>query len=302
MKEVNHCLVCGSTQLKTFRAKVNPFIAERVWGRGAFDVKLLLCNNCTFAFYNPRLEDNEIEILYSNYRDDLYQKQRAKIEPWYTKEIISQIGNNPTELHSRKSNLTRLLSKYIDISAIKSVLDFGGDKGQFIPDELEGADRYVYEISGVEPLKGIKLVRNLSECKSRAFDLIMCCHVLEHCSYPVNIIDEIRQLSNNRTIIYIEVPFDSPFYAGGSEKLQNGLRLIKRNPIYLFKIIQGIIQLRPGTFYMGEHVNFFTQESLEVLLKMNGFAVIANEIRLIDNGWTKGRNISCLSRPADRMT
>ena len=43
------------------------------------------------------------------------------------------------------------------------MLDFGGDEGRIIPNEFEKANRYVYDISGNEPLPGIGKLNTRNE-------------------------------------------------------------------------------------------------------------------------------------------
>jgi hypothetical protein len=295
MKDVKECIICGSKEFEHYRAMVAPFLAERIWKKKSLTVQLIRCKKCGVYFFNPRLEDYETEILYKNYRDDQYQQQRYKHEQWYTKEMNELIGKNNIELMNRKNNLYNILSKNIDISSIKSVLDFGGDKGQFIIDELSSANRYVYDVSGIEPNKGITKLTSLSECNKYKYDLIMCCHVLEHVSYPNEILQDIKSLSDKNTIVYIEVPFESPFITGKFKRWGSSLKILIKNPFKLIKTVLSLININMPRAWMHEHVNFFTIDSMRELMQINGFKVITIETQEIDLGWTKSNIISCLA-------
>ena len=332
MKKVDECVACASKQIINFKAFISPFIAERIWGNNISDINLSWCKNCDFAFYNPRLEENEARVLYKNYRDKDYQQQRYKHEPYYTSKINDLIGNNETEIANRKANLFRILNKNIDISEIKNILDFGGDKGQFIIDEADDANKFVFEISGVEPLDNIIKINNYNECKKHSYDLIMCCHVLEHVPYPSEIVQNIKELSNKNTVLYIEVPLEFPFVYDNLSRFKKIIRSISflnpflpnqeeafnkgkallidnqddlKNSGYINKIFYDIPKyinkiLSLSRFYMNEHINFFTPKSLEKILELNGFDNISTEIKEIDCGWINYKARCCLAKISNK--
>lgn len=328
MKKTNECIICNSKKLKVFKAYTSPFITERIWNQKPLNVELDWCKNCNFAFYNPRLEENELKLLYKGYRDENYQQQRYKHEPYYTKEVNDLIGNNKIEIAERKANLFEILDKNIDISNIKNVLDFGGDKGQFIIDEFADANKFVFDISGVDAVDNIIKITDYNECKNNKYDFIMCCHVLEHVESPMEIMQNIKELSDKNTIIYFELPLEFPFIYKNLSKFKKIIRMIpfinplipnieelykKRNSLFigektdedkskslikllfnLPKYIKKLLTL--GRFYMHEHLNFFTPESIEKLLILNGFENISTEIKEINCGWANYKVISCLAK------
>ena len=210
MKSVNRCIICDSTNLISHNTTCSPFLAERIWNSKFVRVNLVHCNNCDFTFYNPRLDYEETYRLYKNYRGSEYQQQREKYEKWYTKDINNSIGNNAVEIEDRKSNMSDLIKGRFDTNLVGNILDYGGDKGQFICDEFAFADRYVYDISNVPLLPGIKRISDITESAGKKFDFIMCCHVLEHVSDPDEVIDKIMQFSHVGTKFYFELPFDLP--------------------------------------------------------------------------------------------
>lgn len=291
MKSVDRCVICSSQRILTFDAKVAPFLAERIWKRESFGVELCYCRNCTFSFYNPRLESDELLRLYSNYRDEDYQRMRQRHEPSYSIEINQSLGKDEEEIRIRKANLLRMLNAIQDISSIKNVLDYGGDRGQFILDEFSGIERYVYEISGVEPLKGVIKLTNMDECKKRTYDFIMCCHVLEHVPAPMEEMKNIVSLAHKGTIIYLEVPADSPWMSPF------------RKHVY---VLLGVLRSLPGmrklatrfpmtTFQMNEHINFFTPKSMKKLVEESGLKLMSAEAPEVKIGPLKLRILGCLA-------
>jgi hypothetical protein len=184
------------------------------------DVRLAKCPDCGFQFYVPRPTEDELTRIYINYRGKDYQKERQSYEPNYTEEFNSNLGQHPQEIANRRNNLIRLIKGH----KIKTILDYGGDRGQLLPD-VQG--RYVYEISGIEPMVGVTMWTGTP----KKFDLVMCCMLMEHLSDPVALFKELKSLGKH---IFIEVPAKGPTY-------------------------QDEVPM------MHEHINFFTPKSLEIM-------------------------------------
>ena len=147
MNKEQKCLICNSKNTKTYPTKISDFLISRMLqSKDNIDTNLIHCSECGFAYYDYRPSNDEITRLYKDYRDDKYQKVRQSYEPWYTKEINSLIGNNPTECKNRAKNLSYIINKYVDLNNIHNVLDFAGDKGQHIPDIFADKNKYVYDI------------------------------------------------------------------------------------------------------------------------------------------------------------
>lgn len=326
MKATNKCPACEEKGFDAYSAQIAPFLAKKIWDKDPFGVELMHCKNCGLAFYNPRLEEDEVQTYYENYRGEEYQKLRNQFEPFYTKEFNEQFNENSPEIPGRKENLYNLLNEYTNINNIKSVLDYGGDKGQFIIDQLNNANKYVFEISNSEPIQGVKKIDNYEDCKKQNFDMIMCAHVLEHTSYPLQTVKEIKELAKENTIIYFEVPLENPFYYNSwlmkiiskipligpfifnfkeifkkrkvlsinkhtsSINAESIKTLIASIPLYIKRI------LAFRKFFMHEHVNYFSPKSMEKMLINNGFKNISVKVAQVDCGWTTHSLICCLAQ------
>jgi len=289
---VEKCVLCGSLEIHRFPAKLNPFIANRAGLDEDTLTELIKCSQCDFKFYNPRLDEVEINRLYEGYRGAEYQVQRQKYEPWYTPEINDLIGKNEIELKQRKDNLRELLSRNTDIAGIESVLDFGGDRGQFILDELVNAKKYVYEISKVLPLDGIEVITEIDD--SARYDLVMCCHVLEHYSYPRELLEVLVPLIGANGFLYIELPADDPTRTGkrtGLKHFLNGLIDVLPNFARL-----GLKLFGKTSGTMHEHINHFSLESVDCLLNQHGLVVVEKYEKIINCGWIKGKIICFLAK------
>lgn len=292
MKNKTSCPICENSNTEAYEAMFCDFIADRVFDGKNQQFNIIKCPECGFSYFEYRLSEEETKKLYSNYRDDNYQKQRQKHECWYTKEINDQIGKNPTEIKSRNANLTNILEKNIDTSKIKSVLDFGGDKGQFIPEIFANSKKFVYDISGIETVEDTTALTSLEDCKKNNYDLVLCSHVLEHVTNPNEILDDIKSLMKKEQYLYVELPFDSPFYKKPFSNLQFLL-----NKYYNWgNLIKHFINSKKhgNKHLMNEHINYFTPESINILLKNKGFKILSNEVKTINAGWIKTKIICVL--------
>jgi len=195
------CLIC-KTKTETIKAKVNPFVAERMYLDKPPEIFLNICFSCGFKFYSPRPNEKELKRLYTGYRDEKYQKDRQKYDLWYTKTLNKNLGYHPIQIETKIKNMMTFLRGH----KIKSVLDYGGDRGQFMP---EAPIRYVFDISGDKPINGIKEWKGTP----KKFDLVIISHLLEHLSNPQLLFKKLRNLGK---IFYIEVPAKGPTYIDGT--------------------------------------------------------------------------------------
>jgi hypothetical protein len=283
MQPIDTCPICSGKALLRYDAKISPFLAARVWNKEPSNIyskiELCRCKRCSFIFFNPRLEGAELAKLYKNYRDPEYVRIRSLYEENYTAELNDSMGNDPHIIEMRNRNLSGILKKNTDLASIRSVLDFGGDRGQFIADELASSERYVYEISGVNPLPGIHEIDTLDECKKHSYDLIMCCHVLEHVPFPQVELEQILSLAKNGTYVYIEVPCEVPY-------------LSKLKFPFLIKIAHRLLKF---DYNMHEHINFFNVKSVEALIIQHGLVPLFLEKVVLDLGETSLPVVSCLA-------
>jgi hypothetical protein len=292
---IDSCPCCASKELCRWPAIVSPFIANYACGTRPDSANLCECRSCSFRFFDTRLTSAEVEKLYSGYRGEAYFKARHHYEFWYSREVNDGIGSDPAEIQSRKKNLAKLLGNRAQ--AFTTVLDYGGDRGQFIPDGI-GAERFVYEISDVEPIEG---VTRLSSVEGKQFDFVMLAHVLEHCSEPREVLRGLKALGHGNTIFYFEVPYERPSLksagsGAGQRRYLNAL--VRMEPLLqavdLYSTIFRIKfdRIPPlGLQKCSEHLNFFNESSLEALLKSEGFALLESGVLAFDAGKAGNRTI-----------
>lgn len=224
------CACCGSTQITYIPAFLSKFVIWRTTRqKPAVDKTISLgrCEICDYSFSSTRFTDEEILNLYQGYRDEKYNQMRLECEPDYKVEMYSN-----EYIHARKKFINDLV--FDNVVNIKSILDYGGDDGTYIPDVPQ---KYVYDLSDADPINSV-FKYNLNQNKK--FDLVMNCQVLEHVSDINQLIENLKNLTNN--YLYIEVP------------------AYRRPP--------------PINMTVGEHINFFKKTSLHALLNKHNIKII----------------------------
>jgi SAM-dependent methyltransferase len=257
---------------------------------------LIYCKTCGFAYYSLRPTAAESANFYKGYRDDYYQKQRQKHDVWYTAAMNTSIGKAAVEIENRRLNLERIIKRHLRAREIKIVLDYGGDKGQHIPDIFSSAQKYVYDLSGVEPVKGVKSL-SAAELENKKFDFIICSHVLEHAADPREEISSVIKHLAPGAFLYMELPFDSPFTL---RRYTGRLCFAIKNPAlalqFAWRRLFNIKKDGAAFCPMHEHINFFTPASAAALLQDCGLAILYKDSIDIDFGWIKPRVISVLAK------
>ncbi|MEI7525803.1 MAG: class I SAM-dependent methyltransferase [Mariniphaga sp.] len=277
MKIADQCIICNQKKITLSKAIVVPFIAERVFNRKAFRTYLISCENCGFQFYAVRLDDAELVRLYDGYRDDQYIRQRNRHEPWYTHKLNDRLFAKPATLNIRSKAIVDLVEHYEPgiSNHFKKVVDYGGDKGQLLDGILDHAEKYVYEISNVDLLPGISKAVHPSPI---TFDFIICSNVFEHVSYPEELLKKMSQMAHQDTVVYLEIPNEQPFGAYTLAK-----RIVQQTLLLLLRPRQFMDTFGPGMLtHMHEHVNYFSEQSLHILLENIGFKDIDISVQTIN--------------------
>lgn len=273
-----NCILCGSTDIETIDTVVSDFVMARICNNFKlgenFRTKLCFCKNCSFAFYDYRFSEEEVYNLYRNYRDEEYQKTRERYECWYTSKINQLLNSDLISLNDQRKLITTVLLANTK-NEIRTALDYGGNEGKTFTEKIGTVKKYVYDISGVQPVDGVQIISKEEDLTKHSYDFIMSNMLFEHLAYPTSVLDIIGKLGNENTLFYIEVPSENPFIKGNKFSVMKNYSLAL-NPNYSFlRLIRFYFKSRRGTFMpMKEHINFFTKNSLQTMLEMNGFNVI----------------------------
>lgn len=160
-----NCLICGSGRIIERPTVLSGFLAERIGGGYDGDklkhqsVNLCHYKECTFSFYDRRLTDEEASRLYDGYRGGEYQKIREKYDCWYTAKINDAMNNDKMALLEQKRVIDKVLRKNIS-QEIRVALDYGGNQGESFTELTGTQEKYVYDISGVKTIAGVKNIRD----------------------------------------------------------------------------------------------------------------------------------------------
>ncbi len=184
------------------------------------------------------------------------------------------------------------------------MLDYGGDRGQFIPDGV-GTDRYVYELSNAVPVEGVTCLESV---ENRQFDFVMLAHVLEHCSEPKEMLGKIKPLGHAETLFYVEIPFERPSlrWTGKGRLQQQYLgALLRVEPLLQFVDLYSTVARLKLNFIppfglqkCSEHLNFFNERSLQKLFESSGLEMIESGIEPVTSSSGASRILYGLARLA----
>lgn len=288
MIQVDRCVVCGGSFSRQRRGVVSPFVAQRIWQRKPFAVALSECKDCGFVFFNPRLEPAEEGSLYAGYRGPEYQKMRQRFEPWYTEKFNAGLSS-PGAWQHRKKLLDSLFRDRLKLTgrSFGNVLDFGGDHGDLISGLVPASRKFVYEISGVDPVAGVEVLRSIEECQRYRFDLIITSNVLEHVGSPRDVIAQIALIASPDTLVFNEVPYES--VADWRIRLR---RIVQAGVLAAVHPTLARRVVGPGMFnLMHEHVNYFSQRSLDCLMESSGFKVLDSGDYEVSGGFFGGQMV-----------
>lgn len=290
MYTIETCPCCQSKEVHARWAIIAPFLAHYAVGRPPFLCKLLECSNCSFRFFDSRLAPDEVARLYSGYRGERYFAERHRWEFWYSRKVNDGIGSDPEEIAARVAGLERLFLPHVNHATVKTVLDYGGDRGQFIPNSL-GTNKFVFELSDAVPVHGVTRIGSEQELNRMKFDFIMASGVLEHCSEPASVLEQLRSCQNPGSLLCIEVPYEryGIGFAGKGRLYRSYLNTLLHFPAALVAVdfYSAAARIRLGHIpplgfvKCHEHLNFFNKNSMNALLHRTGFEVVDSRIECI---------------------
>lgn len=301
---MSECRNCRSVELQDLGpvGKVNPFFLKRAMGmeirsprtpnalkrkirdlvqipisllsrltaQFAF-VDMQVCRSCSFIQTAIPFYDDQISRLYMDYRSASYNQQRIQYEPEYV-SIAAAVGYDPIEIRTRTAALTTFLNRHLQTANIRTVLDYGGSDGRFIPD-IPGS-KFVYEISNVDPIPGVTKIE--SEPEPNSYSIVLLAHVTEHVTHPLKLVRQLRDYVAPGGYLYIETP----------QEISDQQRAELQNGIARFDIT------------IHEHINSYCLPAVSALLEAGDFEIVATESAAVDIGWIQGTHLRALGRKA----
>lgn len=279
MAHGHSCMLCGSNNIEAVDTMVCDFVMARISDNftegNNYPTQLCFCKDCSFAFFDYRLSDEEAERLYADYRGEEYQKTREHYECWYTDKVNSALNYDPVSLSEQQRVIERMISQNVH-KELRVALDYGGNEGRTFTDMIGTHEKYVFDISGVPSIEGVCTIHQYDELKKHAFDFIMCNHLFEHLSDPMQMMQNLRGIGNEGTIYYIEVPSENPFTQKANKySIRKNFSLLFNPNFSILLLAKHYIRMKRKPFMpMGEHINFFTKKSISMMAEKSGFTVI----------------------------
>jgi SAM-dependent methyltransferase len=262
-----------------------PFIADRAFGWSptqispawglrdlsagmAYSVcKSMQCADCGMLFLDMRFDDEEMAALYDDYRGEAYTAARSRFEPGYAARnalLLDGSGYN--------AQTEAFIEPYLNASP--RVLDWGGDSGVNTPFRSRAAQHDIYDISSRPVVEGARAVDH-DMAKANIYDLIVFSNVLEHVPYPREALREIVSVMRPETILYVEVPHEEAV-----------------------RLIEDPTQRLESKRHWHEHINFFTPEALDALLRDVGLRKIKRMSHPVTAGGKESHVFSIVAQRA----
>ena len=268
------CICCGSSKLKKKQSILSPFFTYRMFNYTPLKIKrkqfndikhgytyyacqTIECLNCGLVFLDQRFTKEELKKYYNNYQTSKFFNERIRFE----KSFRSRLKKfRYSGIIAGKFKEISKIEKFIlgNIGLPRKILDYGaGDGKGTIFRQNDKVKSILYDPFNFNKSKSTKSKINI---KNNNFDLITFRNVLEHVSYPREILFDLMKIIKSRTNIYIEVPKEKLI-----SKYKKGNRY-KNKPIWT------------------EHINFFTQDSLKKLLILSGLKILDIKELIINKG------------------
>lgn len=140
----------------------------------------------------------------------------------------------------------------------------------------------VYEVSNVAPISGVNRTSSIEGIKAVNPDFIMICHVLEHDHSARETVNTISELLPENGLLYIEVPDDRISVTPKHHKsVWWQFFLLNHRPLFIaldayslftFRILEKRMPFQ--ILKQSEHVNFFSRDSIVVVMESLGFELI----------------------------
>jgi SAM-dependent methyltransferase len=174
----------------------------------------------------------------------IFHRRRVDGEDWLN---LIDLYNHPNWFAVRKESIAKTLEMVpgLWLNDIKTVVDYGGDLGQYIPDELSHARRYVVEVEPRTLVEGVAQISSPDQAEPA--DLLICCHTLEHVSWPRDLLTDMKRYVKPGGLIYLEVPNED-----------------------------GYVETNNGKLKFHEHINIFFGNSIQKLVTTSGLELLTS--------------------------
>lgn len=245
--KLDTCVACGDLNIVFWKERYSRGIGI---ARTAFN--LYKCNNCGCIFINPRPTKELLTAIYSKSGHSLR-------EPISLEEVQRKEREYPNGTVDSKHLVTVAKNLLDNKSTNPFALDIGSGFGFY----TEAAVRNGFSVTAINPsiwennvfeqMNGFRPIQSFFEDVKldKKYDLVIFSQVLEHIDNPLSFLEQVRSVLSDDGVIALAVPnLDS----------------------YLVKLGKD-----GGVFWIPEHLNNFSKQSVSILLKRAGFHVVKSE-------------------------
>ncbi len=275
------CLACGSGRQVRELAVVSAFFAARALLAAPEVVGLMRCEDCATAAFDLEVSEAALARLYAGYRGEAYFAQRHALEPWYSRAHNDGLGGDAA-MAERRAVMAAALTEAGVMRRFGAALDHGGDRGQMLLD-LPADRKAAFEISGAATEAGVAAVGAEALAEER-WDLILCCHVLEHLIDPGAHLQALAALGGPGTVFFFEVPDEVCRSYGG----EAGWRLVwlrwivrRRGLFTLFDFVSTGLRVKFSVVppmcavALREHLTYFSVAGMRRFVEGAGLSVLS---------------------------
>jgi hypothetical protein len=219
-----------------------PFVVDRMSGNHGSDTQCfsIHCPICDYHGTNLRFNTEEESRYYKGYMSGEYLTHRVA----YDGPSIQDVAKSQHAAHTitkRKSEVYDFVKDYANEDNVESLLDYGGNNGDGIPDQFVNTRCYVLDTEVREHNQRVTFITLNSTCEQ--MDLITCSHVLEHVSNINYHMKKMREMIKPQKFLYVEVPDERRSQSMDGRQFH-------------------------------EHINIFSMENLEFLFNLHNFDVV----------------------------
>lgn len=199
--ERTNCIICGAQETKEIFRNYQDKHFEKIENLHGRPSIVVMCKKCGFAYHNPRLDQKEIDLIYSK----LYRPQSPS--SIYLKDKLTSFKERADWLESHlKDKIGNSKSRILDIGC------------------AEGSSLYIFEkrgwkAFGIEPSEtfsefgrrewGLNILTGFFSAdtfKDQKFDVISIIRVLEHIYNPIELLNVAKNKLTPKGMLFIEVP------------------------------------------------------------------------------------------------
>jgi hypothetical protein len=194
--------------------------------------------------------DDQLSDYYAYYLKEEYKQARTAFQPGFS-QLGKVMGSTDEATSRRAQHQSHILPYLIELRKTSNdgtihLLDYGGGEGLIIPDQdwIKGT---VHEVKSNQTAD--------DQTEHEGFDFVQCLHVLEHVGQPKRTYDKLLNQCRRGGLIYIEVPMEFP-----------GINDIEASKLPICH----------------EHINKFSQTSIEELQNSSGVEIIYTQLGEVD--------------------